>query len=270
MRILLNERECEIADGAPLDAVRARVAPGADVLIVNGAVVDGAHQLHDGDHVVLITRGVQPSTQELDALMAARHTPGVHAVMKRSCVGIAGLGGLGSTVAIALARMGVGRLMLVDFDLVEPSNLNRQQYFVDQVGQPKAHALAATLARVNPCVRCEAHVARVTPDSLAALFSGADVLIEAFDRADQKAMLATHWPRLYPDVPLVMASGVAGTGPATTIGVRQCGRALYIVGDMESAAQPGRGLMAPRVGIAAHMQAALAVRLLLGDMQPPL
>lgn len=270
MIILLNERPYELPSGATLADVRQQTMPSADVLIVNGAVAEPSYELHEGDQVVLITRGEQPTLEELDALMAARHTPGVHAVMKRSCVGIAGLGGLGSTVAVALARMGVGRLILVDCDVVEPSNLNRQQYFIDQIGQPKAVALAATLARVNPCVQYEPHVTKITPDNVAVLFGGVHVLIEAFDRADQKAMLAAQWQRLCPDVPLVMASGVAGVGPATTITARQCGRALYVVGDFESGAQPGRGLMAPRVGIAAHLQATLAVRLLLGDTSAPL
>jgi len=269
MNILLNEQPYTIHRGATLGDLRRQAKPDADILILNGALADATCPLHDGDHVVLITRGQQPSPEELDALLTARHTPGVHAVMKRSCVGIAGLGGLGSTAAVALARMGVGRLILVDFDVVEPSNLNRQQYFVCQIGQPKALALAETLARINPCVHCESHVATITPENLPALFSTVNVLIEAFDRADQKAMLATYWQRLFPAVPLVMASGVAGIGPATTVSVHQCGRNLYVVGDMESAAQPGRGLMAPRVGIAAHIQATMAVRLLLGDTSLP-
>ncbi|MCX7846832.1 MAG: sulfur carrier protein ThiS adenylyltransferase ThiF [bacterium] len=269
MHILLNEQPLGVSPGCTLEQLRREYAPEADVLIVNGAPAEPSYLLQEGDHVVLITRGVPPSPEEFEILMTARHTPGVHAIVKQSCVGIAGLGGLGSTVALALARMGVGRLILVDFDLVEPSNLNRQQYFIDQLGQPKAHALTATIARINPCVRCDPHVAKVTPDNLATLFAPVNVLIEAFDRADQKAMLAAHWLRQFPSVPLIMASGVAGTGPATTISVRRCGHHLYVVGDLESAAEPGRGLMAPRVGIAAHIQATLAVRVLLGDCTEP-
>ena len=84
--------------------------------------------------------------------MASRHTPGVHALLKQACVGIAGVGGLGSAVAVSLARIGVGKLIIADFDVVEPSNLNRQQYFVDQLGYFKVDALTENLRRINPYV----------------------------------------------------------------------------------------------------------------------
>lgn len=269
MKVWVNERLLEVAPGTTVEGLRARVAPTSDIFIVNGAPEAPSYVLQEGDRIVLITRGVVPSADELEALLVARHTPGVHAVLKRKCVGIAGLGGLGSTAAVALARVGIGQLILVDYDVVEPSNLNRQQYFVDQLGEPKATALAATLARINPYVKCKAYVQRITSQNLLELFCDADVLIEAFDRADQKAMLAAHWPRVRPEVPLIMASGVAGSGPATTISVRRWSRNVYVVGDMETAARPGCGLMAPRVGIAAHVQATLAVRLLLGEGNEP-
>jgi sulfur carrier protein ThiS adenylyltransferase len=180
-------------------------------------------------------------------------------------VGIAGLGGLGSAVAVALARVGVGRLILADFDVIEPSNLNRQQYFVDQLGMAKSEALAANLSRINPYVRLETHSVRLAPENVPEVFSEVDVLVEAFDRADQKAMLMESFGAAFPDKPVVMASGLAGHGPGATIGVRRLGRSVYVVGDLESAAEPGRGLMAPRVGVAAHMQANTVLRLLLGE-----
>jgi sulfur carrier protein ThiS adenylyltransferase len=265
MRILVNEQPEEAAPGATLGAVRDRLKPGADVLIVNGAPADASQPLGEGDAIILIRRGEPPSAGDLEALMAARHTPGVHAKVRRAAVGIAGLGGLGSAVAVALARTGVGRLVLADFDVVEPSNLNRQQYFIDQIGQPKTGALAANLRRINPYVTIETHDVRLTPENVPAIFGGVDVLVEAFDRADQKSMLLDAFVAAFPDRPLVMASGLAGHGPGGTIGVRRLGRNVHIVGDGTSAAEPGRGLMAPRVGIAAHLQANTVLRLLLGE-----
>jgi sulfur carrier protein ThiS adenylyltransferase len=191
--------------------------------------------------------------------MMARHTPGVHAKIKGATVGIAGLGGLGSSVAVALARLGVGRLILADFDVVEPSNLNRQQYFIDQLGLTKAEALEDNLKRINPYVEYEAHCIRLTSENIPTLFAEADVLVEAFDRADQKAMLLQS----FQDKPIVAASGLAGYGSGETIGVRKMGERIHIVGDLETGAAPGCGLMAPRVGIAAHMQANVVLRLLL-------
>ena len=260
--IQLNERPHELAEGTTLYALRDAVNPRADVLIINGAAIDADCVLCAGDAVNLIERGVVPSEDELQALMASRHTPGVHDKVRNATVGIAGLGGLGSVIAIALARVGVGTLILVDFDVVEPSNLNRQQYFVDQVGMLKTEALVANLRRINPYVKLVHHCVRVTPDNMEALFGEVDILIEAFDRPDQKMMLMQAFAGNYPDIPLITASGMAGYASGETIGIKTMGRNLYVVGDLETAARPGCGLMAPRVGIAASMQANLAVRLL--------
>ena len=265
MQLLVNERPAEVPDGATVGDVRDRLKPGADVLIANGAVVPASHPLKAGDAVVLIRRGETPSAEELEALMASRHTPGVHERVKRATVGIAGLGGLGSSIAVALARTGVGRLVLADFDIVEPSNLNRQQYFVEQLGRPKTEALAESLRRINPYVSLDLHTVRLAPGNVPAVFRSAEVLVEAFDRADQKAMLLDAFASAFPDRPLVMASGLAGHGPGGTIRVTRFGTRVHIVGDGESAAEPGRGLMAPRVGIAAHLQANTVLRLLLGE-----
>lgn len=265
MRITVNGRPTELPAASDAGSVRDRAKPGADLVIVNGAVVDAGHPLHDGDEMTLIRRGEVPPPDELEALMVARHTPGVHARLKRACVGIAGLGGLGSAVAVALARVGVGRLAIADFDVVEPSNLNRQQYFVDQLGMPKTEALAVNLRRINPYVAIEAHAVRLDARAVPAAFAGVDVLVEAFDRADQKEMLLEAFAAARPGVPYVGASGVAGHGDAASIGVRRLGGRVFVVGDLSSAAEPGRGLMAPRVGVAAHVQANLVVRILLGE-----
>ena len=261
MKIHLNERAIEIENGVTLFQLRDREKPGADVLVYNGAAVTTDRPLADGDCVNLIQRGEIPPAEELEALMVARHTPGVHEKIKGATVGIAGLGGLGSAVAVALARIGVGRLILADFDVVEPSNLNRQQYFIDQLGQTKAEALEANLRRINPFVEYETHCVRLTPENIPTLFAEVGVLVEAFDRADQKAMLLQS----FPGKPIVAASGLAGYGSGESIGVRRMGERIYIVGDLETGAAPGCGLMAPRVGIAAHMQANVVLRLLLGE-----
>ncbi len=263
MRIRVNERERSVQAGLHLYALRDRVHSQADVLIVNGAPTDTDVLLRDGDDVVFIQRGQQPSADELDALMAARHTPGVHDVVRRARVGIAGLGGLGSAVAVALARTGVGRLVLADFDVVEPSNLNRQQYFVDQIGQFKTDALRANLERINPYVDLETHTCRLDTDSVAQVFADVDVLVEAFDNPAAKAMLVEASTAAFPQRPIVMASGMAGLGPANTIRTHHIGGRIYVAGDLTSAAGPGHGLMAPRVGVAAHHQACAVLRLLL-------
>ncbi len=265
MQIYINEQPHTCEAAIHLHELRDQHKPDADVLIVNGFPAATDQELKDGDRVTLIRRGEQPTAQELEALMIARHTPGVHAKIKHSCVGIAGVGGLGSNIAIALARVGVGRLIIVDFDLVEPSNLNRQQYFIDQIGLPKVEALRDNLRRINPGVAVEIHQVKITPENLSELFGQVDVLVEAFDAADQKAMLANNFLRLPLSTPIVVASGMAGFEPSNSIVTRVAGERLYLVGDGVTAAGPGCGLMAPRVGIAAHHQANAVLRLLLGE-----
>lgn len=265
MHITLNERPIDAPEGMSLFSLRDAYKPGADVVVVNGAPAAADQPLAQGDSVVLIRRGETPDVAELEALMAARHSPGVHAVLKRSVVGIAGVGGLGSAVAIALARMGVGRLILADFDVVEPSNLNRQQFFIDQIGLPKVEALRDNLARINPHVRVESHQLRLAPDNVPRIFAEALVLVEAFDAADQKAMLVETFLRTIPDRPIVAASGLAGHLPSNTVATRRVGPRLVLVGDRVTGAAQGVGLMAPRVGVAAHHQANAVLRLLLGE-----
>jgi sulfur carrier protein ThiS adenylyltransferase len=197
--------------------------------------------------------------------MAARHTPGVHARLKQAVVGVAGAGGLGSTVAVALARIGVGRLVLADFDVVEPSNLNRQQYFIDQIGMFKVTALSENLRRINPYVVVEPHCVMLDPGNIATVFAGCSIIVEAFDRADMKAMLVETVLGQPSGATVVAASGLAGYGPNNAIITRKVSSRLYLVGDGTSEAQPGSGLMAPRVGIAAGQQANQVVRLILGE-----
>ncbi|GAB4178494.1 MAG: sulfur carrier protein ThiS adenylyltransferase ThiF [Geothermobacteraceae bacterium] len=264
MNVYVNERAIE-TDADSLFALRDRLKPDADIVIRNGFPADTDVPLSDGDRVVLIRRGEIPAAEELEALLVARHTPGVHEKVRDAVIGIAGAGGLGSAVAVALARIGVGSLVIADFDIVEPSNLNRQQYFVDQLGQPKVAALADNLKRINPYVRVVAKQVRLEPENIPVVFGDADILVEAFDRADQKAMLLESFRLAFPQRPVVAASGLAGYGPANTVVTRRRGTNVYLVGDETSAAQPGQGLMAPRVGVAAHHQANAVLRLLLGE-----
>ncbi|MBW2689617.1 MAG: sulfur carrier protein ThiS adenylyltransferase ThiF [Deltaproteobacteria bacterium] len=265
MQIKVNEQRYTAETNESVGALRDRIKADADLLIVNGFPAQAETQLSDGDQVVLIRRGEIPDADELDALLTARHTPGVHEIVKQSTIGIAGVGGLGSAIAIALARTGVGHLIIADFDIIEPSNLNRQQYFIDQIGLPKVYALRDTLARINPHVRVTACHLRLTPGNITEVFGHAQVLAEAFDLAEQKVMLIETFAARFPDRPIVTGSGMAGYGPANTVQSQQVANNLYLCGDGCTAAAPGTGLMAPRVGVAAHHQANAVLRLLLGQ-----
>lgn len=185
----------------------------------------------------------------------------VLAVLRESAVGIAGAGGLGSNVAVALARAGVGRLVIADCDRVEPSNLNRQQFFLDQVGDRKVTALRENLLAINPYSLYEVHDVRINRRNAMKIFERVDVLVEAFDRAEAKEMLIEASLERFPGRPIVAASGLSGYGGNRKIHTRKLGN-LHICGDEES--QPLRGIspMAPRVALVAALQANLVVELL--------
>ncbi|MBT3380443.1 MAG: sulfur carrier protein ThiS adenylyltransferase ThiF [Lentisphaerae bacterium] len=265
MNITLSEQPTTIPDNTTLFGLKNSRKPTADIVVLNGAVVGTDRPLQEGDSVNLIQRGEVPSEKELEALLVARHTPGVHQAVKAATVGIAGLGGLGSTIAVALVRTGIGKLVLADFDVIEPTNLNRQQYNIDQLGLYKADALRANLEQINPYVSLETHVLRLDDDNIGGVFSGVDVMVEAFDSTDAKAMLLRAFPKAHPGTPVVAASGLAGSGPSNTIRTRRILKNLYLVGDEDTQAEPGMGLMAPRVGIAASHQANAVLRLILGE-----
>jgi sulfur carrier protein ThiS adenylyltransferase len=265
MEIKLNGKMVDVESDISLSALKAKVKPDADIVILNGAPVKPETKINQGDEVVLIRRGETPTQEEFETLMVARHTPGVHEKIKKACVGIAGLGGLGSAVTIALARLGVGRLVLADFDVIEPSNLNRQQYFIGQLGQFKTEAMEKNLANINPYLKVTTHNVRLDTSNIPGIFKNVDVLVEAFDAAEAKAMLLESFALAYPEKPIVMASGLAGHGPGRSLGINKMGKNKYVIGDLESGARPGMGLMAPRVGIAAHLQANTVLRLLLGE-----
>lgn len=191
----------------------------------------------------------------------ARNVPGSYEALRDATIGIAGCGGLGSNAAVALARSGIGRLILADDDLVEESNLNRQYYFQNDVGKKKVDVLASRLIAINPQIRTVTHDRRLAPADIAPVFRDAEILIEAFDRADAKAWLCEAWRIAFPLKPLIGASGVSGVGGLGALRVRKTG-SLYLVGDGES--EMSGGLNAARVAIAANMQASIAIALLMG------
>jgi sulfur carrier protein ThiS adenylyltransferase len=265
--VRVNEREVAVEADLTLFGLRRRFKAEADLMIRNGFPVAEDIAIGEGDEIVLIRRGERPGPEEMEALMVARHGPGVHERVKAARVGIAGCGGLGSAVAIALARTGVGTLLLVDHDVVEPSNLNRQQFFVDQIGQAKVEAMAENLARINPYVKVEALQMRLTRDNIPEVFSQCDVIAECFDDPLMKRDLTVAVRSHLPEVALVAVSGIAGTGPANPIRSRRIFSKGFLVGDTCSSAEPGRGLLAPRVAVAAGHQANLILRLLLGEIK---
>ena len=206
-----------------------------------------------------------PSENEwMDALIA-RHGPDLHKRFSSATVAVCGLGGLGSNLAVALARAGIGKLLLIDFDRVDITNLHRQQYKVNQIGRYKTDALAENLREIAPYTEMETVTAKITEENFAALLKDADIVCEAFDNAESKAMLVNGVLEQLPGCYLVAASGMAGLDTPNTIKTRKIMKRFYLCGDGVSDAADTIGLVAPRVMLCAAHQAQTVLRILAGE-----
>lgn len=205
-----------------------------------------------------------PNFEEFEKIMTERHTKEVYEKLKNASVAIAGLGGLGSNIAVSLARAGVGTLFLADFDRVELSNLNRQQYTVNDIGRFKTEALKDLLLNINPYLNIIYETKRITEDNAASTFAPYTIVCEAFDRADMKALLINALLESDSDKIIVSGSGMAGVLSSNTIKTRHVFSGLYVCGDGVTDIANANGLMAPRVAICANHQANMVLRLILG------
>jgi len=179
-------------------------------------------------------------------------------------VGIAGAGGLGSNCAASLARTGIGTLVIADFDRVEQSNLSRQYYFPFQTGMLKIEALKDNLITIRPEIKVLTFNVKLDRENIPSVFSGCDVIVEAFDRSDMKEMIVESVQNELPGIPLIVGSGLAGWGRNEILKLRKIDETLYICGDEMTEASDDLPPMAPRVGIVANLQANTVVEILLG------
>ena len=209
-----------------------------------------------------------PTKEALEQALKERQGAELTARFSAAAVAVCGLGGLGSHIANFLARAGVGRLILIDFDRVDVTNLHRQQYKASQVGRYKTEALAENLREAAPYIRLDPHTVRLTAENAASLLAGADIICEALDDAAAKAMLANTVLEQLPEKFLVAASGMAGLGSANTIRTRRLTSRFYLCGDGVSDVADGIGLVAPRVALCAAHQAHMVLRILSEHFEP--
>ena len=208
-----------------------------------------------------------PSKNEwMDALIA-RHGLELHKRFSTATVAVCGLGGLGSNIAIALARAGIGKLLLIDFDRVDITNLHRQQYKANQIGRYKAEALAENLSEIAPYTEIQNVTAKITEENFAGLLKDADIVCEAFDNAESKAMIVNGVLEQLTDCYLVTASGMAGMDTPNTIKTRRIMKRFYLCGDEVSDVADTIGLVAPRVMLCAAHQAHTVLRILAGEYE---
>lgn len=193
----------------------------------------------------------------------SRSTVPIYELMKSASVGIAGCGGLGSNIAAALARSGVGHLVIADFDTVELSNINRQLYTLSHIGKAKTEALSEILSQINPFCRITAHNVRITAENCAGIFGGCGIIIEALDLPDQKAMLVNAVMEQLPEKHLISGNGMAGYGSANAIVTRDITDRLTVCGDSITDIADGTGLTAARVMVCAGHMASRAAEIIL-------
>ncbi len=206
-----------------------------------------------------------PSKEAMLKALEERHGRELQRKFTSAVVAVCGLGGLGSNIAASLARAGIGRLILIDFDRVELSNLHRQQYKVSQIGRYKTEAMAENLKEIAPYTELGIHTARITESNAAELLKNADIICEAFDNAECKAMLVNLVLETMPEKYLVAASGMAGLGSANDIKTRRVAKRFYLCGDEVSSVGDGIGLVSPRVILCAAHQAQMVLRILAGE-----
>ena len=193
-----------------------------------------------------------------------RNVKGISEKLKKAKVCILGLGGLGSNVAVLLARSGIGYLKLVDFDIVEASNLNRQQYRISHIGIKKTEAIKTIIKEINPFVEVKTLDIKVDRENILSVVGDVEIIVEAFDRAETKAM-AIEELLINGDKILVSASGMAGLGSANEIITRKVRDNFYLVGDNYSDYEEYSGIMSTRVMICAAHQANIVLRIILGE-----
>ena len=208
-----------------------------------------------------------PTKEEWNNALEERHGKELHRAFSSATVAVCGLGGLGSNITIALARAGIGRLILIDFDRVDITNLHRQQYKADQIGMYKTVALAENLKEIAPYISLEVHTERITEQNAKILLSDVDIICEAFDDAVAKAMLTEIVLTEMRDKYLVAASGMAGLYDANSIKTRKVTSKFYLCGDEKSDVADGIGLVSSRVMICAAHQAHTVLRILANNFE---
>lgn len=266
IKLILDGKCVECDASTPRDLLEGY--PEGTIAIVNGRHVDPGSRLKDGDSVFLMEGAKGFVSKATETLLMQRYSRPVYDRLSSIRIGIAGLGGIGSHVAEALVRAGVGHLVIADFDRVDQTNLNRQNYFTEDIGRLKSEATADILRRIRPDADITAVDTRLTPDNICTVFSGCNIVCEAFDRSENKTMLVESLLMGDPMVTVVSCSGMAGFGSSNTIVTERRMSRLYLCGDGESDAEAGEGLVASRVMVCAGHVANMAVRLAVGRSGP--
>lgn len=259
MKIFLNSKQINIKENSKI----CDIAKDDFIALKNGKALSKNYVLNENDNIAVAPKNTFPKKDLYFDHLNSRQPDGYQEKIANGKIVVFGLGGLGSNIAIMLARLGVGTLKIVDFDNVDFTNLNRQSYFLDDIGTPKTLALKNQLQKINPYISIETYNEFVTEENACVIAQNFDIAIEAFDDPKSKAMLATTLLSNSKNIKLVSASGMAGYNTANIIKTKKISKRFYICGDESSKIEPQNDLIATRVMVCASHQAHLALRLLL-------
>lgn len=236
------------------------------ICILDGYAIDDENvEISPNSNVIFAPKNSIPPQNELELMLSSRNSPNIANALKLARVAICGLGGLGSNVAIILARLGVGNLHLIDFDSVDCTNLNRQSYFIRDLGAQKTAALSAQIRAINPYVNIRVSDVKLDEKNVQEILKDDEIICECFDGPKFKAILVESVLRNFSDKIIIAASGLAGSGSANEIYTKRISKRFYLCGDFKSGAKIGSGLMSPRVWITAGHQANAVLRLILKE-----
>lgn len=259
MNITVNGQARSVAPGSVTADI---ITNGSDDLwLLNGFAVDGATPLKEGDALLRVSRTEAPDEATYDAVWNARYGKTIYNKLKSSHIPICGAGGLGSHIAISLARLGIGELTIIDKDVVDITNLGRQAYEMTDLGKPKVIALKDILHRINPFIKVNAVHTTINSSNFDNYLKGFPYIIEAFDSAENKAELTSYVLTHYPATTLIGASGVSGYDHPNTVQTKELFSRYYQTGEGHS--ESTLGLLAPRVMLCAAHEATMLLHLLL-------
>ncbi|MCD6579846.1 sulfur carrier protein ThiS adenylyltransferase ThiF [bacterium] len=257
MKVLINGKAYSFeGKNVKLKALIDKTKPQADLFIINGFPVNNAsHKIFPNDEVYLLKKGEHLSIDEIESLLIARHSPRIHNKIKKAKIGIAGIGGLGSNLIMALVRLGISEITYADFDIVDPTNLNRQHYFVEHIGMNKTDALEDMIKKVNPHIKINKFNEKIeNRKDIEKIFKNCDIVAECFDNKVYKKLLVDEISMNFPEKYVISVSGVAGFDDSQKIKIHHLTNRVTIIGDLENEAKENMGLMSPRVTVASgHM-----------------
>ena len=263
LHITVDGKKTELSEGTSISELKETQTSDFMYAMVNGRHEESDYVLSDGDTVRIVKKG--DSEEDISGhSLIQRYSAEKYEKISKARIGIAGLGGIGSHVAVSLVRAGIRDLVIADFDRVDITNLSRQNYSMNDLGLPKSDATERVLKSIAPWINVEAHNIRLTVDNVAEIFGKCDIVIEAFDSPEAKAMLVSAMYESHPEKWIVSCSGMAGFDSTSTMDIKQRFGHVVIVGDGVSD-KDEVGLVATRVMTCAGMMAHTAVRLILEE-----